>query len=213
MANEAKPSTVGGVAAYLDQLVEKNRVRNGVVKPLEIALRKVFHTVEGEGWKNIELSTLDLSDYMTRFKNATSGDYTIASLNAYEGRVRRAIHWYDESIKTPGWFPEDNGKGVKATSSKADAKSSDSKRKVLQKITASSDNGEQPSQSASSSSDEGMVSYPLLLLSGKVAKIFLPMRLTTSDAKRISTFVTSLALSDGDQQDEQQLLISDGRGQ
>jgi len=100
--------TAKGLIDYLDSLVDKGRLRAGVVAPLKTALIKVLEKTEGDNWGKVDVIKLDVADAIARFKNLTLGVYTDASYRAYELRTMRTIKWYENFLANPGWFPKES---------------------------------------------------------------------------------------------------------
>ncbi len=193
MQDKLGTKTIGGMVAFLAQMVEKGRAREGVIKPLDTAIRKVFSVVAGEGWEAVDITSLDLDDYMLRFGNMTNGQYTTSSLSVYKSRIRKSLEWYDKFLTTPGWVPPVR-EVDKSTANKPKA----AKAKVDSEVNPGS--GTAPLSGMARADDakptDDMISYPLPLVSGKVVQLYLPTRLTQADARRISAFVSSLAFEE-----------------
>ncbi len=194
MADTIGTKTVGGMVAFLAQMVEKGRARDGVIKPLDTAIRKVFTTVIGDGWEAVDIGSLDLDDYMLRFSNMTNGTYTSSSLSVYKSRVRKSMEWYQKFLTTPGWFPPVRESGNDKVPIKAKQLKPAGVPAGSQTIDESALAAE--AQVSAIKREEGMISYPLPLASGKVVQLYLPVRFTQTDAKRISNFVSSLAFEE-----------------
>src|ERR1700738_715393 len=109
MTDHIGSGTAQGVIDYLDSLVEKGRSRPSVINPLKTAVTKVLQATESEeSWGAIDVTSLDISDVISRFKNKTLSQYTAASYDAYQSRMVRAIGWYKNFLANPGWVPTQN---------------------------------------------------------------------------------------------------------
>jgi hypothetical protein len=194
MQEQIGNKTIGGMMAFLSQMVEKGRARDGVVKPLDTAIRKVFSKVAGEGWENIGVDGLDLDDYMLRFGNMTNGIYTSSSLSVYRSRIRKSLEWYEKFLSTPGWVPPLREVSREKEPLKAKTPEPEAKASTVQAGSAVIAPASQPA--ATPKQDDGMISYPLPLASGTVIQLYLPVRLTQADSRRIAAFVTSLAFEE-----------------
>jgi hypothetical protein len=196
--------TVGGMLAFLSQIVDKGRARDGVIKPLDTSIRKVFGTVAGDGWQSIDIGNLDLDDYMLRFGNMTNGQYTSSSLSVYKSRIRKSLEWYVKFLTTPGWVPpvrESNKDGEQQ-------KAGTAKTTDTTPTKASFENTRTKLDEVAPKAEDGMISYPLPLASGKVTQLYLPIMLTQTDARRISAFVASLAFEESQNNIEPSLDVS-----
>ena len=60
-----------------------------------------------DGWENLDVETLDIDDFLRRFKQLRSMDFSPNSLRDYETRFRRAIGSFRKYLDDPaGWrFP------------------------------------------------------------------------------------------------------------
>ena len=197
MTENIGSGTAGGLVDYLDSLVEKGRSRVGVITPLKTALVKILEKTEGDDWEKVDVAKLDVDDVIARFKNFTLGTYTDASYRAYELRMKRAINWYNNFLKNPGWYPKSNRRNSK----KVDDSNG---KKTARKIN---DNGPdtQSRQSithTSQSNDQvelpkiDSIAYPFPLANGQTARVYIPMGITKADVKRMSTFLEALVIEE-----------------
>jgi hypothetical protein len=189
MTNQIGSGTAQGVIDYLDSLVEKGRSRSGVVNPLKTAVSKVLEVTEGENaWRSVDVTSLDVEDTMSRFKNKTLSNYTKGSYDAYQSRMSRAIGWYKNFLADPGWVPSQSNNSPNASKSKpalkAPEKSTDSTvpHTTQQPVTS------QPMHEIDS------IAYPFPLESGKLARFYVPKDMTKSDVERISGFLNALVV-------------------
>ncbi len=189
--------TLGGLKAYLEQLVEKGRAPGGAIIPLETAIRKVMGTVEGEGWENTSLDGFDLPDTMERFRHLSKGRYTVGSLHTYEVRFNRALNWYNQFLEKPGWFPT-----LSSTRSTVKPKAHDKTNSKKQQKTAianpvelTTPNADQANR-VTSNTEPDMITYPWPLINGGFATLVLPRQLSSTDAKRMSSFLETYSHDD-----------------
>lgn len=54
-----------------------------------------------DGWEDLDVKTIDIEDFLVRFKNLKRSKYTPRSLSTYEGRFRRAVELYLEFVSEP----------------------------------------------------------------------------------------------------------------
>ena len=186
MTNTIGNRKISGLITYLDSLVEKGRVRSSVVVPLKTAVRQIFETVEGDNWVNIDISEIDLDDYMVRFKNLALDRYNEDSYKAYKARANRALNWYNNFLQSPGWTPQIR-------------KSSNSNKKTIKSST-SKDSIKSPTptttfkSAAKSSAPNDLIGFPFPLSNGSLASLYLPKQLSKTDAERLSQFIFSLVV-------------------
>jgi hypothetical protein len=189
MTDNIGSGTAQGVIDYLDSLVEKGRSRSGVVIPLKTAVTKVLQTTEGgASWGAVDVTTLDISDVMSRFKNKTLSQYTPASYDAYQSRMVRAIGWYKNFLANPGWVPAQSmaRNGSSTTSKKPTGMPELGRTPVLSANDAPA--AAQPVQELDS------IPYPFPLENGKLARFYVPSGMTKSDVDRIAGFLNALVI-------------------
>jgi hypothetical protein len=178
--------TGGAVIAFLDYTGEKGLVNPGTAKAMKVAVREVLEQAEGPGWQSTDVRGLDAEDVLQRFNNKTAGRFTPKSLQAYQGRFRKALSMYSQYVKDPGgWRPV-----------KQPRLSSQSRRRM---------NGSRPEEQSSpqhsSPVDENpdMMTYPFpLRRDGNVvfARLILPHDLTPREAERIGDHIRTLAVDE-----------------
>ncbi len=186
--------TAAGVIEYLDVIVEKGRATTGAIQPLKTAFVKVLESVDGESWASVNVTKIDVDDYMTRFANLTRGVYSTKSITVYKSRVNRVLGWYSQFLSDPngGWMPTIS---IRATPKKAKDKS-ENKAKQHQS-TPSERRAGQDMSSPVHVMTENMISYPFPLSGGSLATLNLPTNLTQQDADRIAGFVRTLVVQGG----------------
>lgn len=200
MTQDIGSGTAQGVVDYLDSLVGKGRARVGVVTPLKTALTKVLEKTEGDKWRSIDVTKLDVDDAVLRFKNLTLGTYTDASYRAYELRVKRAIKWYEQFLENPGWYPKEstptktNGKNSEVSKSQSSVPASraqdDSETHEIDPV----DEPQERSRRGQVDDELPTMSYPFPLQSGETARIYMPMSVTKADVRRLSAFLEALVI-------------------
>ena len=180
---------------YLDNLIEKGKATKGAVDPIRIAFRKVLQVVDGADWENIEVKGIDIEDYMARFSNLTMGKYSPDSLTAYKSRITRGINWYVKFLQIPGWTPDLQKRNpstrIQPTQSKKNNSTSHHTTTSIQVQNSSS-----AQAMPSVANDPSRILYPYPLSDGQLVHISLPVRLSKIDAKRIASFVESIAVEE-----------------
>lgn len=193
MTDHIGSGTAQGVIDYLDSLVEKGRSRPGVVNPLKTAVTKVLQATEGdESWRVVDVTSLDISDVISRFKNKTLSQYTPASYDAYQSRMVRAIGWYKNFLANPGWVPAQNAR----SSSSSDAKKHTN---ATEQHKASVQVKDTPSPPPQAAQEIDSIPYPFPLENGKLARFYVPTGMTKSDVDRIAGFLNALVIEKKDQ--------------
>lgn len=201
MAETIGNGKISGLIAYLDNLSVKGKVKTSAITPLKSATRAVFSVVEGERWEDIDTRSIDLDDYINRFKNLTMGKYDSNSYSAYRARISRVLDWYSHFLQDPGWAPL-----VK------DRKKSDKTPKVPthQKFAHDTENiseGEvislplttatgQPRNDIAQSVATKLISFPFPLSNGTMATLYLPQNLSSRDSERLQAFIKTLVVGE-----------------
>lgn len=185
MSEQVGNRKISGLMSYLDSLVEKGRARSSVVTPLKTAIRQIFETVEKDNWENIDISTINLDDYIARFKNLALDRYNADSYNTYKARANRAITWYTNFLQNPGWTPTLRKSPI-STNSKTTKKDVTPQNNPL-----SSPNS---LQTISTPPKAELISYPFPMSNGTLASLYLPKNISQEDATRLSKFILTLVV-------------------
>jgi hypothetical protein len=102
MAN-MRDGTAEGLVAFLDWMIAKGLVKSATGNSYKSAALKVFE-VEGEGWRSVDVRTLDVESLLHRFENVSGHNYTPGSLTTYRGRFERALEQYLAFLESPSAF-------------------------------------------------------------------------------------------------------------
>ena len=182
--NSINSGTAEGLIAFFDFLVEKGYATSAQVAPWGSAAKQVFQRMEGEEWGAKDVRDLDLSEYMSRFENVTTGEYKQESLAAYRRRVARGIEAYNdflESRKTPNFKPrQSRAKAAPATPSPNPADASKAARTHVPHTPPA----------------EPLIDIPFPLQSGELAYVRLPRRITRGDAERMAALVKTFVIEE-----------------
>ena len=182
MAADLNSRTPAGTIAYCDYLADKGYATGAQVNPWKIAVRKVFEAVEGEAWESLDLTSIDLDEYLSRFQTLAGAQYKAESITAYKRRIHNAIQAHEHYLST-GKPPSFRQKRSKPTEEK------DSSKASVTKLEPKS-NTHQPANTATATA--GLVSYPFVLSDGRMVTMHLPPRLTSDDVNRLSGFLRML---------------------
>lgn len=169
---------------------QRGEIGGHTARALRSACKEVLTTVEPDSWETVDLRALDMDNFCQRFVRLKAGsNFKPESLTAYQQRFRRALGSYLEYLEAPDkWhYGSDSPSPTKETS-KAKAKPQTVTRR-----------GQSKPQSGSERVDPNepqMLTYPFPVRpwSGLVVNITLPADLTRQEAKRLATFVESLAV-------------------
>ena len=186
----------GNVIEYLDNLIDKGKASKGAIDPLKIAFAKVIQTIDGDQWENTEVRTIDVGDYMARFANLTMGKYASDSLTVYKSRINKVVGWYIQFLDKPGWTPDIQRRN---RSNKATVIQTNPSTSKTISVASSVNSGDATPQSMPSVANApNRILYPYPLSDGQLIHISLPVKLSKIDAKRIGSFVESIAVDDHD---------------
>jgi hypothetical protein len=180
MGSKMQENTVEGLLAYCDWLIDKGYATMAQVDPWRTAIRKVFEAVEGEGYTSLDLSSIDLAEYLSRFQTLAGAQYKSESIVSYGRRVRSAMDAHGHYLET-GKPPTFRRRG---SSAKTDG---DAKPKAANAALAAP----APAQTGNASGASA-VDFPFPLRGGQMAQLRLPPRLDKSDVDRLSAFLRSL---------------------
>ena len=161
----------------------KGLVNANTATAMRVAVTQVLGVVDD--WEKVDVASLDTDDVFTRFVNLKSSSFTPDSLQTYKSRFNRALSSFLEYSKDPAaWKPKAtakkaaNGAGTAASSSKTEVSEVTTQQQMLP------------------TSRTGLVEYPFPLREGRFAYLKLPADLTLADVKRLTAYLTTLALDD-----------------
>lgn len=168
-------TTVSGALAFCDWLTDKSYATTAQVYPWKIALRKVFETVEGEGYESLDLTNVDLDEYMTRFQIAAGSQYKAESITAYKRRIVNALEAHRRYL--------DTGRPPTFRAGPRRAKAEDKVVKLDSKSSPAQDPGPP---------NPGFHSLSWPLSDGRLVRLELPHRLKPDDVTRLCAVIRSL---------------------
>lgn len=180
MAGDLNSKTVEGLLAYCDWLTTKGYATTSQVKPWRVAVRKVFEAVEGEGWEALDLTSIDLEDYLARFQTLAGAQYKAESIATYKRRIYNAIEAHEHYLangRPPSFRP--------GASRRPKAEESDGGSVV-------SMSSKQPKPAPMTAPSNGMTDFPYPLGDGRMVTLRLPTRLKGDDVNRICAFIRTL---------------------
>jgi hypothetical protein len=182
-AKDLMEATGKGLIEFLNYTSEKGMVNANTVGALRAASREVLGAVEPEGWEAVDLRTIDVEDFATRFERLRAGKLKPESLGVYKSRFRSALQMYFKYLDNPsGWRYKPERPAA-------------ARKKPAAVVT--------PSESASGVDSQppdargpraSTIDYPFPLRPGMVVSLKLPVDLTRPEAKRLAGFIDSLAL-------------------
>lgn len=172
--------TPAGVLAFCDYLMNKGYATAAQVNPWKTAIQRMFETVDGDGWESLDLETIDLDEYGSRFQTLAGAQYKAESITAYKRRVHNAIQAH-EHYRSTGRPPSFRQGGKRAKPEEAD---SSAKVVPMESKTGVA--------TAPAPSVGGMMTFPFPLGNGLVASLTVPPRMKPDDVNRLSAFLRTL---------------------
>ena len=145
----------------------------------------------GDGWKDADVTSIDVSDAVRRFKHLRGKNFTPQSLDAYERRFKQAVASFLEYVRDPGaWRPSvrertPNGRSSKGKRESAPATTGENEPSFLYEKRV------------------GLMDYPFPLREGQAVRLMLPRDLTLAEARRLYAFMKTLAADFDPAGDEQ----------
>lgn len=153
---------------------------------LRSAVRKVLVATEGEGWADVDLTSLDLDEVTQRFERLRTGRYKPDSMLVYKSRFKNAVSMYLNYVANPsGW---------RYRAERPAASRGTGKKTVTIKSPGGGTIAEGGAPAQSRNDDTSTIDYPYPLRAGLVVRIKLPTDLTKHEATRLAAFLDSLAI-------------------
>lgn len=199
MTKQATKGTARELLDFLDTLVQSGQSREGVIKPLKIAITKVLEASDQTGWLHMDVTSLNVDAAVERFKHKTRNAYNPTTYQAYLSRIKRAISWYKTSLEEAE--PSVVELHTKPYQSRIRIPSAKTPWSFVRHVTPApsyiyqSDIIHEKTQSVKS---EDTVTYPFPMQNGTMGQLHLPKTITKIDARRLAQFIDALAVEEGD---------------
>ena len=182
-------ATGKGLIEFLNFAAGRGLMNVNTAGGLRAACSDVLNAVQGEGWEDLDLRTVDFDDFATRFERLRTGKLKPDSIVVYKSRFRNAVLMYFAYLEDPsGWRYKPERRASARTKVTAPRFA-----EADPKTTAS----ERPAAEASSGGPRAStIDYPFPLRPGLVVTLRLPVDLTKAESKRLAGFIDSLAVDD-----------------
>lgn len=169
-----------GLIEFVNFASEKHLINANTAGALRAASREVLSAIEPESWETLDLRTVDVDDFTTRFERARAGKLKPESLLVYKSRFKNAVQMYFKYLDNPsGWRY------------KPDRPAATRKKPAAAAQPDSTDGDTQTPDRVSRATTQ---EYPFPLRQGMLVKLFLPVDLTRPEAKRLAAFIDALAV-------------------
>ncbi|HSX34830.1 MAG TPA: hypothetical protein VLF62_04260 [Candidatus Saccharimonadales bacterium] len=157
--------------------------------PLRSAVRQVFKTVYGSEWRHINVRDVHIEELMSKFKESAVTEYSEHSLRSYKSRISRAIQNYlSNLLESDAQVITENGPSA--------VNSLRTPHNGVQYIKNIVPNSTFTAWQRHKVGFQELITYPFPLSSGQIIRLSLPLQLSKADAKRLSTFIETIAIND-----------------
>jgi hypothetical protein len=179
-ASDLNSRTPAGVLAYCEYLMGKGYATSAQVNPWRTAIQKVFETVDPQGWEQLDLTNIDMDEYLARFQTLAGAQYKAESIAAYKRRIKNAMDAHEHYL-SEGKPPSFQQRGPRAkpedkTARVVSLEQKDTTQAVKTPIGAA----------------VGMTDFPYPLGDGRMVTLTLPSRLKGDDVTRLCAFIRTL---------------------
>ena len=177
-------TTAQSMIEFFDKAAETGRIKPNTARSMSAPVKQIFSST-GENWEQIDVSELDVDDFLARFRNLHGLNYKQRSLAEYERRFRRAVDLYLEYMRNPKTW-KFNSQDSAASKAKP--------KKVGSKKTVQSHASEPVETTTVSIAPSGiqMMDYPFPLREACVVRLRLPADLKVSEVERLAAFMRTL---------------------
>ncbi len=186
----AQPSdgTAAGMIAWLGWTISSGELVDATASALRTGCLKVL-AVESD-LSAVDIMTADIDNIVVRFRNKLRGTIKDQTISTYDQRFRQTVDMYRKWLADdPSWRPATRNRG----SGVGMAKKPEKKGMVT---TAGPKPEVSVAAAAEPSAGPHLLQYPFPIRPGVQGKITLPEDLTAKEARRIATFVASLAIEE-----------------
>jgi hypothetical protein len=155
---------------------DKGVMNKNTAGALRASCRQVLSVLDN--WEAVDVKSLDIEGTLTRFQNLKKKEFKPAVLETYKRRFRQAIASYLSYLDDPGgWKPRSVDRAATAEKANGNERPVDSGRAIRHEMP-----------------QAGLVEYPFPIRDGQIARLVLPRDLKTSEVKRLSAFMSTLAV-------------------
>jgi hypothetical protein len=181
--------SAAGLLAFMEYLKEKGLMPARTADAWRSAAQAVL-AVDGEGWAETDLRSLDLESQFQRFANIRGAKYTPASLRTYRQRFRDAVSMYLDYLSNPTGFKPRGSVTRRASGGSSSPKPDE---KAVAETAAQWLSGVEKRDEPAGSAPK-LLTYPFPMSGGELAYLQLPVHVSASDVERLCSFIRSIAL-------------------
>jgi len=155
---------------------KKGVMNKNTAAGLRAACTQVLRVLDD--WESADIKGLDVEATLVRFQNLKAKDFKPTVLETYKRRFRQAVGSYLAYLDDPGgWKPRTRDRPAAGEKSNGGERSAETARLTKHEMP-----------------QAGVVEYPFPLREGQIARLFLPRDLNTSEVRRLSAFMSTLAV-------------------
>lgn len=195
MNAQSEPTTARALIHFLEMASKRGLLVPRTAEAYKTASAKILR-IDGEAWEETDLRTLDLDSQIDRFVRLEGGAFKPETLRTYESRFRSAVAEllkYEEDPRSYKGPASQRRTGSRKTGTPAERGS----EVGVSKTSGGGINGkvaEGHQADWGGVSRSSLVKYPFPLRSGELAYFELPRDLTRAEARRMTAFISSLAI-------------------
>lgn len=192
---EATDGTAEGLHAFLDWAGDKGEMNAATARALKSSTGKVLE-VSDDGLAT-QVASIDVEGLLSRWETKNKTKYTVDSLATYKARFRQAVGMYKAWLANePDWKGAGRSTSATVSGTPRQRRQNGGSKRVPQ-ASQSSSTADPTSELVPYPAGPRLVTYDLPLRPDLLVRLNLPVDLTTDDASRIATFVSSLAFGSG----------------
>ena len=186
VSDKAQSGTAEGLMEVLDWAGRTGEIAIATSKAYQSAVTKVME-IEGEEWPKADIRNLDVESQLRRFQTLRSTSYQSNSMATYQTRFRKSVELYKA-------FLDGGPTAIRPLIKERDRRPAEPKAKT------NSDTRKNGSHRTDDNpppppADE-LVTYLFPMRSGEMAQFRLPRQFPTSEVKRMTGFLESLAIDE-----------------
>jgi hypothetical protein len=167
---------------FLDRAAEKGWLNKNTAAGYRVACQRILE-IEPD-WERLDLSTLEVEDFIQRFVTLKGGDYTPRSLETYKSRFGKAIQTYLDWAQDPSSWRRPTPAQRKRASRTSSSHSAEEGRV----------DGQKRRPPARPVPSDGMITYPFPVREDVDAQLVLPRDLRPEEVRRLVAFINALAI-------------------
>jgi hypothetical protein len=195
MGSPTETTTARALIQFLDRASKQGLLVRRTAEAYKTASTKILK-IDGEAWEETDLRTLDLDSQIDRFVRLEGSAFKPETLRTYESRFRSAVAELLKYEEDPRSY---RGPAAQRRTGPRKANTPVERRQEVgasQTVGGGTDSkvAEVRQADGGGASRSSLVKYPFPLRSGELAYFELPRDLTRAEARRMTAFISSLAI-------------------